>query len=164
MEVQLYGGSLTLDVVGEPNYQDGLQRIVSSQAKPDHFGHREQPDGVRLPIHAVLVAETDNPYDANAVSVWVSGLKVGYLSRETAGSIRPGLLRLQTEAGKPIGLEGVIVGRPGLHGVFLNHDPEDFGLPGGLHRSIAPPSGSKMRTGFSAAVDSDDDDESYYLS
>jgi len=27
-------------------------------------------------VVAVLVAETDNPYDSNAVSLWVSGLKV----------------------------------------------------------------------------------------
>jgi hypothetical protein len=40
-----------------------------------------------------LAAEADNPDDANAVSVWVQGLKVGYLSRDDARRYRPGLLR-----------------------------------------------------------------------
>jgi hypothetical protein len=30
-------------------------------------------------VHAVLAAEPDNAYDANAIAVWVQGLKVGYL-------------------------------------------------------------------------------------
>ena len=69
MEVQLYEGQETLEVVGEASYQDNLWRIV---------GGRRSPDGrVREDIFAVLAAEPDNPYDANAVAVWIQGLKVG---------------------------------------------------------------------------------------
>lgn len=164
LAVELFEGSQILEVVGESNYQDGLDQVVRSLAKKEHYGHRGDSNSVRVPVHGVLVAETNNPYDANAISVWVSGLKAGYLSRDTAASIRPGLLRLQEEVGKAMALEGVIVGRPGIYGVFLNHDPEDFGLSGGAHGSVPPPPGAKLRTGMSEAMESDQDDDSYDLS
>ena len=91
MEIQLYEGRENLEVVGEASYQDNLWRIV---------GGRRSPDGrVREDVFAVLAAEPDNPYDANAVAVWIQGLKVGYLSREDAQRYRPGLLAL--EAARP---------------------------------------------------------------
>jgi len=80
-----------------------------------------------------MVAEDDNPYDANAVALWIQGLKVGYLSRENALRFRPGLLALQDAEGMAIALSGVIVGGgiredgPGRLGVFLRYDPADFG-------------------------------------
>jgi len=115
---------------------------------------------------AVLAAETDNPYDPNAVAVWVRGLKVGYLSREDAHRYHPGLLALQRKHGKPIALAGVIVGGgmrpdgPGRLGVVLSHDPEDFGLRA---TPPPPPQGSRMRTGLSDAVATDEADDSYDL-
>ena len=51
-----------------------------------------------------------NPYDPNAVAIWVQRLIVGHLSRENARRYRPGLLRLQDHYGQPIALNGVIVG------------------------------------------------------
>jgi hypothetical protein len=159
MDVQLYEGREDLEVVGEASYQDNLWRIVGGRSSPN--------DRVRMEVYAVLVAEPDNPYDANAVSVWVKGLKVGYLSREDARRYRPGLLALEQKHGKPIALAGAIVGGgiqadgPGRLGVFLDHDPADFGL-----RPMAPPrlSGSAMWTGLSDAVATDEADESYDLS
>ena len=72
MTVELCEGREDLEVVGEASYQDNLWRIV---------GGRYSPDGrVREEVYAVLAAEPDNPYDANAVAVWIQGLKVGYLS------------------------------------------------------------------------------------
>jgi hypothetical protein len=82
----------------------------------------------------MLVAEDDNPYDANAVAVWVDGLKVGHLSRGDARAHRPGLLALQERYRKPIAMEGVICGGgiredgPGRLGVFLRYDRKDLGL------------------------------------
>lgn len=87
-----------------------------------------------MDVYALLLAEDGNPYDANAVSVWIDGLMVGYLPRDQARRLRPGLLALQERQGKPIALEGVIAGGgirndgPGRLGVFLRYDPEDFGL------------------------------------
>jgi hypothetical protein len=159
MDVQLYEGREDLEVVGEASYQDNLWRIVG--------GRSSAHDRVGMEVYAVLVAEPDNTYDANAVSVWVKGLKVGYLSREDARRYRPGLLALEQQHGKPIALAGAIVGGgiqadgPGWLGVFLDHDPADFGL-----RPMAPPrsSGSAMWTGLSDAVATDEADESYDLS
>jgi hypothetical protein len=159
MEVQLYEGREDLEVVGEASYQDNLWRVVG--------GHGSPNDRVRVEVYAVLVAETDNPYDANAVSVWVQGLRVGYLSRDAARRYRPGLLTLEQRHGKPITLAGAIVGGgmradgPGRLGVFLDHDPADFGL-----RPMASPraSGSAMRTGLTDALATDEADDAYDLS
>jgi hypothetical protein len=159
MEVQLHEGREDLEVVGEASYQDNLWGIV---------GGRRSPDGrVREEVYAVLAAEPDNPYDANAVAVWIQGLKVGYLSREDALRYRPGLLALEQQHGKPIALAGVIAGGgmradgPGRLGVFLEHDPADFGL---RPMPMSPPSGSAMRTGLSDALATDEADDSYDLS
>ena len=159
MEVQLCEGREDLEVVGEASYQDNLWRIVGGSSSPDNH--------VRMEVYAVLAAEPENPYDADAVSVWVQGLKVGYLSREDARRYRPGLLALEQQHGKPIALAGAIVGGgmradgPGRLGVFLDHDPADFGL-----RPLSPPraSGFAMRTGLSNAVATDEADDSYDLS
>jgi hypothetical protein len=158
MKVELCEGREDLEVVGEASYQDNLWRIV---------GGRHSPDGrVREEVYAVLAAEPDNPYDANAVAVWIQGLKVGYLSREDARRYRPGLLALEQQHGRPIALAGVIAGGgmradgPGRLGVFLEHDPADFGL---RPMQMGPPAGSAMRTGLSAALATDDADDSYNL-
>jgi hypothetical protein len=159
MEVQLYEGREDLEVVGEASYQDNLWRIVG--------GHNYPDDRVRVDVYAVLAAESDNPYDPNAVSVWVKGLKVGYLSRDDARRYRPGLLALEQQHGKPIALAGAIVGGgmradgPGRLGIFLDHDPADFGL---RPVPVSPPSGSRMQTGLSDALATDEADDSYDLS
>jgi hypothetical protein len=144
MEVQLREGQEDLEVVGEASYQDNLWRIVGAR--------RFQDGRVREDVYAVLAAEPDNPYDANAVAVWIQGLKVGYLSREDALRYRPGLLAQEQQHAKPIALAGVIAGGgmradgPGRLGVFLEHDPADFGL---RPMPMSPPAGSTMRTGLS---------------
>ena len=73
--------------MGEASYQDNLWRLVGGRSSID--------DRVRVDVHAVLAAEPDNLYDANAIAVWVQGLKVGYLSREDARRLGPGLLALE---------------------------------------------------------------------
>jgi len=102
MEAVLCDGREDLEVVGESHYQDSLWRHVGGRGLPE--------ERVRVDMVAVLVSETDNPYDANAVAVWIGGLKVGYLSRADAQRYQPGLLALQRKHGKPIALAGVIVG------------------------------------------------------
>ena len=125
IEVTLLEGVQDLEVVGESHYQKNLERLV---------GPRRRDERVRSHIYALLVPEDGNPYDANAVAIWIEGLKVGHLSRADARRYRPGLLRLQEQHGQPIALKGVIAGGgiredgPGRLGVFLDHDPADFGL------------------------------------
>ncbi len=153
VQVTLYEGSESLEVVGESHYQEALWRIVGGL----------RPEPVRFETHAMLVPEPENDYDANAIAILVAGLKVGYLSREDAAIYRPGLIRLieSCETGL-VALVAHVVGggrRPdraiGFLGVFLDHDPTDFGLPA-HHTSV--------RTGLSAARQTDLEDDSYDLS
>jgi hypothetical protein len=159
LDVVLYDGSHDLEVVGESFYQDALWQQVGVRST----------ERVRMEVQAVLVAESDNAYDPNAISVWIGGMKVGHLSRDDAEAYRPGLLSLQARERKSIGLRGVIVGGgvredgPGFLGVWLSHDPADFGI-----RAIVPPPSSSMRasmrTGLTEALITDKEDDSYDLS
>ena len=156
-QVALLDGDEDLEVVGESFHQPNLWQLA--RARPGRQRVREE-------IYAVLVAEKDNPYDPNAVAVWINGLKVGHLSRENAQRYRPGLLAQQEARGMPIALAGVIAGGgirddgPGMLGVFLKHDPEDFGL---RRHPLPPPPESRMRTGLSDAFATDAADDSYDL-
>ncbi|MDX6453819.1 MAG: hypothetical protein QOH16_3868 [Gaiellaceae bacterium] len=152
--ITVYSGNETLEVVGESYRQDVLWRFVG--------GRSSEP--VRAEIVAVLVPTDDNEHDPNAVEVQISNELVGYLSRSDAVAYRPGLLALMASEGMLIGLHGVIVGGGprsdgiGYLGVFLDHDPADFGLAS-HHVSIG-----RLRTGFSEAVATDLADDSYDLS
>jgi hypothetical protein len=155
--VALLTGYEDLEVVGESFHQDNLWRLVGGGPRKEH---------VRQDINAVLVAEEDNPYDPNAIAVWIDGLKVGHLSREDARRYRPGLLAQQETQSSPIALAGVIAGGGmrsdgiGRLGVFLRHDPEDFGV---RRRPLPPPPQSRMRTALSDALATDAADDSYDL-
>lgn len=157
-EARVLDGSTDLNVVGEASYQENLWAVVGEG--------RSKEETVRVQISALLTAETDNPYDTNAISVWINGLRVGYLSREDAARYRPGLLALQNRMNTRIALRGAIVGGgirddgPGRLGVFLRHDPTDFGL---RHRVPLAVAGTTMRTGMTEAIASDAADDSYDL-
>ena len=74
----LLAGDEDLQVVGESFRQDNL-RHLTGYPPPEKYVEEE--------IRAVLVAEKDNPYDPNAIAVWIKDpqagyLQVGYLSRE----------------------------------------------------------------------------------
>jgi tetratricopeptide (TPR) repeat protein len=96
-------------------------------------------------------------------------MKVGYFSREDAAECRAGLLALQAQTKCWIALPAIIAGGgmrangPGLLGVWLAHDPSDFGLV-----AAAPPTPSAvledLRTGLSRAIATDVEDDSYDLS
>lgn len=148
-------GWQTLEVVGESHYQDHLWRIVG--------GVRGDP--VRCPVQAVLDPEPENPHDGNAIRVHVDDGTVGYLSREDAAAYLPGLCALRAERGRAIALEGHIVGGGsraggiGMLGVFLDHDPTDFGVRQRQAMRIG-----ELRTGLAEAIATDLEDDSYNLS
>ena len=71
MSVTVYDGRDTLEVVGESYRQDNLWAIVGTPQTSDQIQHQAT---------AILVPETGNEYDDNAIAVWISGLQVGYLS------------------------------------------------------------------------------------
>lgn len=149
------GGRETLEVVGESHYQDALWRCVG-----DDDGER-----VRCQVQAVLVHEPKNPHDGNAIAVLLEGEVVGYLSREDAAVYLPGLRFLTERHECSIALEGHIVGGgqrpdgPGMLGVFLDHDPADFGLRAQQVAYIG-----ELRTGLSEAIATDLEDDRYDLS
>ncbi len=156
VEATLYPGDDPLEVVGESRYQDALWTIAG--------GRRGDP--VRYETEAVLEPEPKNPYDPNAIKVLIGGALVGYLSREDAATFRPGLLRLmEASPSGRVALEASIVGggprRDGIGflGVFLEHNPADFGVA----REGAA-SARSLRTGFSEATATDLADDSYDLS
>jgi hypothetical protein len=148
-------GRDTLEVVGESHYQDALWRLAGGLSV----------DRVRCAVMAVLVPEPDNPHDSNAVKVLIEDRLVGYLSREDAVVYLPGLRHLMAFYNSPIGLMGQIVGGGpregglGMLGVFLDHNPADFGLRPSQITHIG-----ELRTGFSQAVATDLEDDTYDLS
>ena len=155
VEASLYDGNETLEVVGESHYQEELWRIVG--------GRRTQ--GIRHGIVALLVPDPENQHDPDAVQIRIEGSLVGFLSREDAEEYRPGLLRLMDRStNRLVALQGVVVGGGertdgrGLLGVFLDHNPEDFGIESRRSKT------SGFRTGFSEAMATDLADDSYDFS
>lgn len=153
--VVILGGSETLEVVGESYRQDDLWQLAGGFST----------DRVRCPITAVLVPEPENEHDQNAIKVLIEGRHVGYLSREDAAIYLPGLLLLMASHQRPIALAGQIVGGGqrddglGMLGVFLDHNPADFGLRPRQTAHIG-----ELRTGFSQALTTDLEDDTYDLS
>jgi hypothetical protein len=74
--VQTKRGKTTypLNVVGESHYQDALERITGGKTE----------DGHKFECKATLLLENSNRHDSMAVRVDISGMTVGYLSREDA--------------------------------------------------------------------------------
>ncbi|SDP39517.1 HIRAN domain-containing protein [Filomicrobium insigne] len=73
-----HGRGWTTEVVGESKYQDALSRSYRR-----HGGRDRHPK-----VMAELVPELDNPYDENAVMIFIDGQKIGYLRREKAAEYR----------------------------------------------------------------------------
>lgn len=157
---RLYGGNEDLEVVGESAHQDELWALCG--ATPG--------DRVRHDVVAVLVPEPHNPHDGNAICVRVDGHVIGYLPRDVAARYVAGLGALRSASGKDVALRGVIVGGGhrndglGRLGVWLSHDPADFGLAGARRVPGRPTTGGELRTGFSDAWQTDIEDDSYDLS
>src|SRR5690348_6253660 len=163
VSVSLLGGQDDLEVVGELAYQNALWRLSGGTLG----------DRIRCQILAVLVPEPTNPFDGNAIAVQIEGQVIGYLSRATAQDYLPGLQRLMYVRGGYIALHGVIVGGgyyddgPGRLGVWLEHNPADFGIRSTSLGSAPPGFASAdgvMRTGFTEAWLTDSEDDSYDLS
>ena len=156
MEATLYTGDETLEVVGESNYQEALWTIVGGRRR----------DRVRYDVAAVLLPEPDNRFDANAIKVLIDGNLVGYLSRQDAVAYGPGLLALMNESANGlVALDATIVGGGqrsdgfGFLGVFIDHDPADFGI-----KPARAGDASGFRTGLTEAVATDLEDDGYDLS
>jgi hypothetical protein len=96
-----------LEIVGESHRQSTLERLW------DDLGRRTWD--------AILIPEKGNPYDPNAVRVEILGLRVAYLSRETAKEYRDYMGKHRSTV--PVHL---VKGRPGgTIGVFTGKGPDD---------------------------------------
>lgn len=66
------------EIVGESFYQQALSLICGGKTETGH----------NLFTTATLILESDNPYDRNAVAVYIAGYKVGHLNRREAAAFR----------------------------------------------------------------------------
>lgn len=152
--LDVLGGREMLEVVGESFHQEDLWRLAGGFTR----------QRVRCDCVATLVPEPHNPHDGNAIKVMIESCQVGHLAREDARVYLPGLHRL-LEARPAVSLRGQIVGggqaegRLGMLGVFLDHDPVDFGLR--IHEVAHI---GELQTGLSQAIATDLEDDSYDLS
>ena len=76
------------NIVGESFHQGAFQALAAE------YGDRSMPDyGLELPdACAAIVPDPENPYDSNAVAVWIDGLHlVGHLPRDIAAQYAPRL-------------------------------------------------------------------------
>jgi hypothetical protein len=124
VNVTLLDGHHRLAVVGESHYQDAIWRQAGAARGAE----------VRCESIAILVPEPENPFDPDAIAVVLPAGKAGYLSREDAAQYLPGLRALMAKHGAPIAVRCVIIGggyngqQAKMLGVWLDHDPADFGI------------------------------------
>lgn len=103
-------------VVGESHRQDVLDSICGGKCG----------DGHNIKVTAQLLVVEDNPYDPNAVGVFVDRKLVGYIPRDVAPLIRSELLKLDPDE-RPVTCDANIRGGwdrgggdEGSYGIWLN--------------------------------------------
>jgi hypothetical protein len=85
---------------------------------------------VSIEVDAVLVAETGNPADPDAVGVWIGGELIGYVRRLDVAWLRPAILRLQTRTGARVALPALVSGTSQYPlSVRLQFDGAALGVP-----------------------------------
>lgn len=73
-----------LEIVGMRHYKREIQQALGAQARRQFSGD----------LKCQLIAEVDNPYDSNAISVRVHNSVIGYIPAEAAEALSPILQRL----------------------------------------------------------------------
>ncbi len=81
----LAGKGCFIEVVGESFRRDAIKRVAGEHGTESALQHAQ----------AFLYPEPTNPYDANAVMVFIGGEHVGYLNRHDAPHYQPLLLELE---------------------------------------------------------------------
>jgi len=66
--------SYLVDIVGEQSYQANLRKIAGPKQERSKY----------VEVMARVISEPFNAYDKNAIKIEISGLTVGYLSRDDA--------------------------------------------------------------------------------
>lgn len=93
------GRGFNVEVVGEAHYQDALDEACGGKCEEGHD----------IQVTAQLVLIEDNPYDPNAVGVFINAELVGYIPRDAAVHVRTELRRLSPNE-KPVTCDARIVG------------------------------------------------------
>jgi len=93
------GRGFTVEVAGEAHRQEALDGICGGKCE----------DGHNLETTAQLLLIDDNPYDPNAVGVFIAGELVGYIPRDAAPHVRAEVLRLSPDE-RPVTCDAKIVG------------------------------------------------------
>ena len=93
------GRGYTFEVVGEAQWQETLDAICGGKCEPGH----------KLDVTAQLLLIEGNPYDPNAVGVFVDRKLVGYVPRYLAAELRSEILRISPDE-RPVTCDARIVG------------------------------------------------------
>jgi hypothetical protein len=93
------GDGFNFNIVGEASYQPALDTICGGKCEEGH----------QLSKLAQLCFQEDNPYDPNAVVVFIDRRVVGYVPRNLAKEIREAILRLNPEE-RPVTCDAQVVG------------------------------------------------------
>lgn len=96
--VLLNGGGLVKGV-GESHYQDAYAKVCGPKTEQGHLQH----------VTVTLVPEPENPYDGNAVAIYVEGEKLAHLPKAEAAAYQPMILGL-VRKGTTVQCRGVIRG------------------------------------------------------
>ena len=83
-----------VEVAGESHHEAEIVAALGRRPRID--------EEVELTVDAVLVPEPDNPFDANAISVRISGKVVGYLERDAAPLYKPHIDRITASGHIPV--------------------------------------------------------------
>lgn len=96
---KMYAGDTDLSVVGESGFQENLWALVGRTSERVH-----------IETMALLVPETDNPHDENAIAVWICGLQVGYLSEHAAHILHHDIVGAAELTGRAVAVAATIAG------------------------------------------------------
>ncbi|MDR0627386.1 MAG: hypothetical protein LBG11_09075, partial [Bifidobacteriaceae bacterium] len=83
-----------LEVAGESYYRDEIRAVFTACGEriPREGEEPGRRRGKEIRAAALLIPEPTNPYDSNAVAVYIAGNKVGHLEAVIAPSVQPALL------------------------------------------------------------------------
>lgn len=107
-------------VIGESNYQSHLRTLAGNHGK----------DAANVEALAVLMPEPTNPYDKNAVCIYIGGKTVGYLPKDDARAFLRRLTKRKLARTAPTTCDARIMGgfimkdgSKASYGVALNIEP-----------------------------------------
>jgi hypothetical protein len=109
-------GGIEVQVAGESFHEDAIHAVEE----------RRSPGS---PLVAVLVPDTGNPYDPNAVAAYVNGKLVGFLPRDMARRVQPAIVAFcHPHGGRLVSCPAEIRWHDVGPQVVLLLDPEPLGL------------------------------------